>query len=461
MTSSQFERVPPQNIDAEKSVLGGMLLVAPVCDEVAEFITAEDFFSDANRRIFTTIMDLHSAGTFIDPVTVAESLMQHDQLEEIGGMAYLGELLECVPHAAHSAHYAKIVREKSMRRAVLYGATEAIRKVYDEGNDIDEVLNDNEKGLHEIIERNLSTTASVDIKDILIEAMDSMGSAMARGIPSGFADLDEITYGFQPTLAVIGARPSVGKTAFALNLALNAARSGKGPVAFFSLEQSRLSLAERMLSCESKISGHTIRSGVIDEVERFTLMEASNAIGELPILVYDDCDQSAQMIASRCRLLKRRHGLSLAIIDYLQLIRPDDRRQPREQQVASISRALFVLARDLEVPVIVLAQLNREFDKRGGDKKKPRMSDLRESGAVEQDARLILLLDRPYTYDPEGHPEPGEVNLIVEKNSEGATGSVKLTYRLEINRFENAAPAHYDSFGSGDRFTDKSAGDDY
>jgi replicative DNA helicase len=450
--AAAFDRLPPQNLDAEKGVLGSVLLVNDTIDEVTEFLVSEHFYSDTHRKIFAAIQHLYENGTRgIDAVTLAEELDRRGELAEIGGPAYIAEILDAVPHAAHARYYGRIVRDKAIQRSLIYACTDVLKGCYESNVDTDDLLEKAEQSIFRILEEQ-ETTQKFAIGDILIDAFDKINERMEKegsisGLPTGFMDLDEKTNGLQPTeLIIIAARPSMGKTALVCNLAESAAETQgangvrKG-VLIFSLEQSKVELAERFLCIRARINGHRLRAGELDEVERHQLMTASSELSELPLFIDDQPGRSISQIAALSRRMKRQHNLGLVIIDYLQLIEPEDKRAPREQQVAQITRRLKFLAKELQIPVIALAQLNRGVETRKDGDKRPRMADLRESGSIEQDADLIMLLHRPEVYmvpgDPEYDQKKGVAEIIVAKNRSGPVGIVTLTWRSEFMRFEN------------------------
>jgi replicative DNA helicase len=371
----------------------------------------------------------------IDTVTLASELEKRGELENIGGPAYLLQILETVPHAAHAQYYAKIVRDKWVQRSLIDACTESLREAFHAQDGLDDVLAHAERRIFDIVERQANTDkfAIGDILEATFERifhrMDQEGSL--SGLHTGFHGLDDMTSGFQPSeLLVLAARPSMGKTALVCNFALAVSQARQG-VLLFSLEQSKLELAERFLCIQAKINGHKLRQGNLDEIENASLMEASNELRELPLYIDDVAGRTISQIAAISRRLKRRFGLGLIIIDYLQLIESDEKGLPREQQISTITRRLKFLAKDLSVPVIALAQLNRGLEQR--EDKRPRLADLRESGAIEQDADLVMFLHRPEAYDP--GDRPGEADLIVAKNRSGPIGTVPLVWMREMLKF--------------------------
>ena len=438
-TTSGFDRLPPQNLEAERGVLGSVLLMNEVLDEVVEVLAADHFYTDGHRKIFSAIRRLYDNGTqAIDPLTLAEELDRHSQLDDIGGASYLEQVLESVPHAAHARYYAGIVREKWVQRQLIFACNEILSECYDGSNDPDDVLSAAEQRIFRILD-DQGEPRKIEIKDILLDAFDRINERMENdevisGIPTGFPDLDQRLNGLQPSeLVVLAARPSMGKTALVCNLAEGVAMEAGLGVLLFSLEQSNLELAERLLCIRSQVNSHRLRSGTLDDDERKLLVHASAELSESPLFLDDQPGRTIAQITAVARRLQRRNGVRVVIIDYLQLIEPEDKSSPREQQIALITRRLKALAKELSVPVIALAQLNRGVEHR--EDKRPRLSDLRESGAIEQDADVVMFLHRPEHYNPEDRP--GEADVIIAKNRNGPTDSVTLTWIKESMRFTN------------------------
>lgn len=435
-------RLPPQNLDAERGVLGSILLMNEAIDEVGESLKAEHFYSDAHQKIYAAIQQLYEKGVRgIDAITLAEELVRRGQFEDVGGAGYLAQVLEAVPHAAHVRYYATIVREKWMQRTLIYACTEILSESYDASDDVEGLLQSAERRIFSILESQ-GDTGSFAISDILLEAFARIEERQhtagdVTGITSGFTDLDHQTTGFQPTeLIILAARPSMGKTALVCNIAEAVARKSAKSVLLFSLEQSNLELAERFLSITARIDGHALRSGTLSDAQHDAMVRASDDLSRLPLFIDDKPGRTMTQVAAIARRLHRKSPIGVIIIDYLQLIEPDDKGSPREQQIAQISRRLKFLAKELKVPVIALAQLNRGVELR--EDKRPRLADLRESGAIEQDADMVMFLHRPDAYDPEDRP--GEAEIIVAKHRSGPTGLVRLTWRKEFMRFENYSP---------------------
>lgn len=440
--SNPFDRVPPANLDAEKGVLGSLLLMNDSIDEVAEFLTSQHFYSDRHQAIYSAIHELYEAGVRgIDVVTLSEQLERRKKLEEVGGPAYLLEVLQSVPHAAHARYYGTIVREKAVQRSLIGACTEILKDCYDAEKPVDEILQCAEQNVFQILEQQ-EAGEKISIDQILLDAWARIdardGANGPSGLTTGFGDLDAKTNGFQPSeLIILAARPSMGKTALVCNIAEAIADSGHG-VLIFSLEQSRLELAERLLTIRSRVNSHTLRSGHLSDMERHALVIASNELNAMPLFIDDRPGRTVSQISAIARRLKRQHKLGIVIVDYLQLVEPEDKRAPREQQIAYISRRLKFIAKELDIPVIALAQLNRGVELR--EDKRPRLADLRESGAIEQDADIIAFLHRPEAYKVDDRP--GEAEVIIAKHRSGPTGIVTLTWRADCMRFENHSGAH-------------------
>lgn len=435
-------RVPPQNMDAEAGVLGSILLMNEAIDEVGEALKAEHFYSDAHQKIYSAIHDLYENNVRgIDAVTLCEELSRRNHLEDVGGAAYVGEIVGAVPHAAHVRYYADIVRQKWMQRTLIYACTEILADSYDLSTDIEDLLQSAERKIFSIVEEQ-EGAGKIVIGDILMDAFHRIDERMAAegdvsGTTTGFTDLDATTTGLQPTeLVILAARPSMGKTALVCNIAEAVAREAQKGVLLFSLEQSNLELAERFLCITARVNGHDLRAGNLTAEQRDQLMMASDDLSRLPLYIDDKPGRTMGQIAALARRIHRKDPLGVIIIDYLQLVEPEDKNSPREQQIASISRRLKFLAKELRVPVIALAQLNRGVELR--EDKRPRLADLRESGSIEQDADMVMFLHRPDAYDPEDRP--GEAEVVIAKHRSGPTGIVRLTWRKEFMRFEDYSP---------------------
>jgi len=437
-----IRKIPPHSMEAEESVLGGILIDNHAFDRAVEFITADDFYREAHRKIFRAMQDLSQRGEPADLVTLADALRARGELQDVGGAAYLGELVEKVPTAAHVPFYARIVRHKAVVRRLLPVATEIASLGSESGADVDQLLDDAEHKIFEISERKVRPSF-FRIRDIMVDSMKAIEQLYERkelvtGVPTGFVDLDRMTAGLQPSdLIVIAGRPSMGKTAFALNIAQYAALTAKVGVAVFSLEMAKEQLVLRLLCSEARVDQSKVRSGFAAERDFPKLAMAASRLAEAPIYIDDTPALSVLELRAKARRLKREREskLGLIVVDYLQLMRGHDGADSREQEISSISRSLKALAKELSVPVVALSQLNRQVETRA--EKRPIMADLRESGAIEQDSDVIAFLYRPIVYDKNAEERAAEV--IIAKQRNGPIGIVPLTFMSEYTRFENRA----------------------
>lgn len=433
-------KLPPQNLEAEMGVLGSILLMHEAIDEVGDVLVADHFYADRHQKIFSAIIGLYENGVRgLDAVTVAEELDRRKQLPEIGGVEYLAKVLETVPNAAHAKYYAKIVRDRWIQRSLVYTCTEILEECYTGTKETEDVLHEAEQRVFGILEQQ-EKVDKLQLRDILDEAYARIQKRLEldgeiSGLTSGFTDLDAQLNGFHGAeLIVLAARPSMGKTALVCNIA-EAVADAKSGCLLFSLEMSKLEMAERLLCIRSKINGHRLRAGTLDPVEQEMLLTGASELHDLPLYIDDQPGRTMAQISAVARRLQRRFGLGIIIIDYLQLIEPEDKMAPREQQIALITRRLKYLSKELDIPVIALAQLNRGVELR--EDKRPRLADLRESGAIEQDADVVMFLHRPAAYDPEDRP--GEADLIIAKNRHGPIGTVTLSWLSESMRFGDLA----------------------
>lgn len=438
------DRLPPHNKEAERSVLGSMLRDNGIIGDVVQIVSAQDFYLDAHRKLFAAAVELYDAGRPVDAVTVADVLHQRKQVEDIGGYVYLAELLDAAPTAANAVHYAGLVREKAILRDLVHVGTEIARDAYDGTMPAADLLEQAERKVLDIAQvgaagQTVTAAQAVGAAFDAIDARTNRDRAAAdAGVPSGLQDLDDLCGGLQPSeLVVAAARPSVGKTALALSVARHVAVQLGLPVFVASLEQSHAELGERLLCAEAQVDSHALRTGTIDDNARARLSEAAAIVRKAPLYIDDSPGQSMLHIAANARRLRRKHGIRLLMIDYLQLVETDQQRGRfnRQEQVAAISRRLKALAKELKIPVIALAQLNRSSEDRPD--RRPRLSDLRDSGSIEQDADTVLLLHKTDT--PAGQ-ETSIVEIIVAKQRNGPTGQVKLAYRRKHMAFEDWAP---------------------
>jgi replicative DNA helicase len=452
ISSEILDRLPPQNLDAEKGVLGSVLLNPNMCDDVALILRPNDFYAEAHRKLFTHILAMHDSGGRVDTTLLAERLKQAGDLEAAGGLAYLAEVLHSVPVAAHAVYYARIVRDKAMLRDLINASTEVLRDAYDPTVDPREMVARAEEKVFEVHDRR-STSQVTSIHDVMVEAFDHIDKRLqkggATGLPTGFTDLDNLTGGLHDSeLVILAARPSMGKTALATNVAEYVSLKCSQACLFVSLEMSRLELAQRMLCSLGRINGSKFRSGYITSQEREKLVEASNELSTAKLFVDDTPTRSVTEIAACARRLRRSEDLKLVVIDYLQLIEPDNPRDPRQEQVAKIARRLKGLARELKLPVVCLAQLNRQVEA-GKEGHRPKLSHLRESGAIEQDADVVMFVHREEYYHPDDLELKGKAELIVAKQRNGPVGDVRLAWFQQFTRFQDLArQERYEAFES-------------
>jgi replicative DNA helicase len=436
------ERLPPQNAEAERSVLGSMLRDNAVIGDVVQIVRAEQFYADAHQKLFQAITDLYDKGHPVDAITLANELKQRNQIEDIGGYGYFAELWEAAPTAANAEYYARIVRDKAVLRSLIHASTEILRDAYDQADAADILLEGAERKILEVAQLGLTGQTftleqAITQAYVRIDDRHTGSSSSISGLSTGFVDLNEITAGLQDSeLIIIAARPSVGKTAFSLGIVRNIVVEGGHPAFFVSLEQSRIELAERLLCSQARVDSHRLRKGTLSSEEMDRLIEAGGVLRNAKLFIDDSPGQGMLRIAANARRLKLRQGIKVVVIDYLQLIEPENRRDPRQEQVAQISRRLKFLARELQIPVVALAQVNRSSEDRQDHR--PRLADLRESGSLEQDADTVMMLHRPDRYEPGQHE--GIIEVIVAKQRNGPTGEVTLAYLKQYMRFEDYAP---------------------
>lgn len=439
-----LERVPPQNLEAEQSVLGSMLIEREAISKAMEELQPEDFYRDAHRMIYQCMISLYDRNEPLDLITVSEDLRQKDQLEKIGGLSYLTTLASIVPTAANVYYYARIVAEKALLRQLIHAATEIAATGYEASEDVAVILDQAEKSILAISQRNTSQ-AFAPIKGILLETFEKIDQLYSTkggivGIPSGFRDLDSMTAGFQPSdLILLAARPSMGKTALCLNIAQHIAIREKKPVAFFSLEMSKEQLVQRMLCAEAGIDAHRLRTGDLRDEDWKRLSRGMGILSEAPIFIDDTPGVPVMEMRTKCRRLKIEQGLGIIIIDYIQLIQGNGRTENRQQEISEISRSLKSLARELNVPVIALSQLSRAVESRAV--KKPMLSDLRESGSLEQDADLVAFIYRDDYYNPDTD-KPNITEIMIAKHRNGPVGSIELYFHKEYTRFTPLDKVH-------------------
>ena len=445
-------KLPPHSLEAEQSVLGGLMLDNDAADKIGDVVTAEDFYSDAHRIVYRQIVQLIADGKPADVVTASEALASTQKLDYVGGLAYLGALAQNVPTAANIRHYANIVRERSILRQLASTATEIAESAFNPlGRNAKTVLDEAEAKILHIAEQGSRGAQNFQIiGKLLANVVERIETLYNRddpsdvtGVPTGFADLDRMTSGFQPgDLVVIAGRPSMGKTALALNIGESVALNTGMPVAVFSMEMGASQLAMRLIGSVGRLDQHKLRTGRLQPDDWDKLSGALGRLNEAPILIDETPALNAIEVRSRARRLMKQYGkLGLVIVDYLQLMQASTQGENRATEISEISRAMKSLAKELQVPVVALSQLNRSLEQRPN--KRPVMSDLRESGAIEQDADVILFIYRDEVYNAETQ-EKGVAEIIISKQRNGPIGTVFLTFLGEFTRFENrAAPGSY------------------
>jgi replicative DNA helicase len=427
-------------------VLSAMLMDRDAVDRVNEVVDDTMFFREGNRRIYRAMAALAERGDVIDPLTLSEELSRRGELTASGGKEYIAFLVDAVPTAANVEYHAKIVREKALRRRLIEVSTAIVSEAFESSAPAGELLDAAE---HRIFEVNRARGAEgfTRIKELLWPTMENIerlqrGGESITGVPSGFKDLDELTAGFQPSdLVIVAARPSMGKTAFVLNIAQNAALDKSIPVAFFSLEMSKESLVQRLLTSEGRVDAQRLRKGKLHDDEFVRLGRAAGMLSHAPIWIDDTPGISLLEMRSKARRLKTDNDIGLIVVDYLQLMTGPSSQESRQQEISYISRSLKSLARELKVPVLALSQLSRAPEQRTGENKRPQLSDLRESGAIEQDADLVMFIYRQEMYDgpvdKDGNSLEGRAEIIVGKQRNGPTGFVNLYFNKTYTRFEN------------------------
>jgi replicative DNA helicase len=439
-------RIPPQNLEAEVSVLGAILQEAGALLRAMELLRPADFYKEAHRKIFAACVELFEKSEPVDLVTLANELMRRKVLEEVGGAAYLASLVDAVPTAANVAHHARIVRDKALLNALIQKGTAVVSRAFADTEDVDEVLDWAEQQIFELSQEKISR-AFVPVKSILKGTFETIEKLYSRkshvtGVPTGYRKFDEMTAGLQPAdLIVVAGRPSMGKTSFCLNFAQHAAVQEHISVAIFSLEMSKEQLVQRMLCSVASVDSHRLRTGYLTDADWPRLTTGAGILSESPVFIDDTPGISLLEMRAKSRRLKAEHSLGMVIIDYLQLITGRSRSESRQQEISEISRSLKAMAKELNVPVVALSQLSRAVESRTPPR--PQLSDLRESGAIEQDADVVVFLYRPAFYrtrkddgpeDPEDSDNTTEV--IIGKQRNGPTGTVYLAFRREFTRFE-------------------------
>ncbi len=447
------DRQPPFNLEAEACVLGSIMLMPDKCDELVGILRAVDFYDPAHATLYSHIMEMHAAGKKIDLTLLRERLVAADDYELVGGAAGLAEIFTSVPNAAHANYYANIVRSKSTTREVITTCSELLANAYDPSQDPSELLNDAEQKVF-LIRESRQASAISKIDEVLTVAMDRL-DARARGemqegtVETGFTDLDRLTGGLHASeLVILAARPSMGKTAFAMNIVENVVRLSNKPALFVSLEMAAIELIERMLCSVAKVNGYRLRNGTLSQEDKKRLVKTASDLSKAPLFIDDSPTRTVSEIAGAARRVQRRYdSLGLIVIDYLQLIQPDMSSDPRQEQVAKIARRLKGLARELKCPILCLSQLNRQAE--DSRDHMPKLSHLRESGAIEQDADVVMFVHRESYFKKNREDE--DVNdrdalIIIEKQRNGPTGKVEVNWEREFTRFSDRAPESYQEF---------------
>jgi len=434
-------KLPPQNIEAEQSVLGGILIENDAINKVMEILTPEDFYRDAHRKIYNALINLSVRDEPADLITLTNELRKIDQLDAAGGASYIASLIDSVPTAANIEYYAKIVKEKSILRQLIQTSTDIITESYQDRSDVESFLDEAERSIFQISE-NRVRPSFYPIRDIVKQSFKTLErlyekKELVTGVPSGFKELDQMTAGFQPSdLIIVAGRPSMGKTAFCLNVVQYAAIEKKTPVAVFSLEMSKEQLVIRLLCSEAHVEGTRLRTGFLSEGDWPRLTIAAGNLSEAPIFIDDTAALSVLELRAKARRLKADQGLGMLIIDYLQLMKGRTRAESRQQEISEISRSLKAVAKELNIPVIAVSQLSRRTEERTG--MRPQLSDLRESGAIEQDADLILFLYRDEVYNrSEDNPNRGKAEMIIGKQRNGPTGKIELAFLSKFTTFKD------------------------
>jgi replicative DNA helicase len=435
--SPTYERVPPHNIEAEESVLGSMLLSRDAIAEVLEVLHEEDFYRPAHRTVFRSVLDLYSHGQAVDPITVAEELRRNGELPDVGGAPFVHTLLSTVPTAANAGYYARIVKEAGILRRLIDVGTRIVQLGYETPQDTERAVDFAESWVYQVAQGRV-TEDYQSLREVLtgtLEAIERLhnDSREITGVPTGFSDLDRLTSGLQPSnLIIVAARPAVGKSTLGLDIARNAAVRSSVPTVVFSLEMSKTELVQRLMCAECSVDMQRLRTGRMEDSDWTRLTRSLGRLAEAPLFIDDSAALTMMELRAKCRRLKQRHGLGLVIVDYLQLMQSSKRVESRQQEVSEISRSLKLLAKELAVPVIAISQLSRQTEARSD--KKPMLSDLRESGALEQDADMVMFIYREDLYDAES-PRKGEADLIVAKHRNGPTDTVTVTFQGQYSRF--------------------------
>ncbi|OGX46297.1 MAG: replicative DNA helicase [Omnitrophica WOR_2 bacterium RIFCSPLOWO2_02_FULL_63_16] len=439
--AATIERLPPQNLEAEMAVLGSMLLEEDALVRATELLEARAFYKEAHRRIFSSMLSLYQEHVAVDLVTLTDELKKHNLLDEVGGPSYLATLTSLVPTAANVEHYCRIVKERAILRSLIKAATQITSDCYEDATAPDILLDQAEQRIFEIASQKVKGDV-VSLKELIKSSIETIDALYQRkgfitGLATGFTELDQMLAGLQPSdFIVVAGRPAMGKSSLALGVAEYATVVQKMPVALFSLEMSKEHLVQRMLCSHARINAHNVRTGMLSTSDWPKLTQAAGKLSEAPLFIDDTPGLSILELRAKARRLRSRHGIGLLILDYLQLMEEPTQSENRQQEIAVISRNLKALARELHVPVVAVSQLSRAPERR--ETFRPRLSDLRESGAIEQDSDVVLMLFREDYYNPTDDNQ-GIAEVIIAKQRNGPTGSVKLAFIKEYTRFENLA----------------------
>ncbi|MGA2583650.1 MAG: replicative DNA helicase [Tepidisphaeraceae bacterium] len=438
--SSQFDRLPPHSIEAEMCLLASMMLDKELIGQIVSLIDRDTFYQADHQIVFDVLLKLYEQGRPIDAVIVYEELSKRNLLDEIGGKGYIAQILNTVPSAAHGAHYAGIIREKALLRQLIAASNDILRDAYAPHESAEIVLEKAEREIFKIAERKVGQNM-VEMEKVLHEVFEMIENRGQRGTETGFSELDDVMNGLQNgEMIIVAARPSMGKTAFAMNIVEHIAADQKLPCAIFSLEMSKQQLAQRMLCSRGQIDAHKLRKGMLNSQEYTKLASVVGELAKAPIWVDDSPGLRPLELRAKARRLKLQHDIKCIVVDYMQLM-DNPGRENRQQEISEISRGIKAVARELSIPVICLSQLNRASEGRDGHR--PRMSDLRESGSIEQDADVIMLLHREDYYrmsEPDFQPD-NIAEVIIAKQRNGPTGTIKLTFLNKTTRFENLSGA--------------------
>jgi len=446
-SSNLYDRLPPQAIDAEMAVLGSVMLDDESVGKVVDILNADCFYRSAHRKIFHAMLHLYERSEPVDLITLSEELKRQKILDEVGGTYYLTELAESIPSAANIEHHARIVLEKYLLRKLIEESSSIAHDCYENAENVYDILDHAEQRIFSLSDKQLRSTFE-HIDPIMHETMETIAKyherrGLVTGVATGYNKLDELTSGFQPgELIIIAGRPSMGKTAFCLNLARNASVEAEIPVGIFSLEMSKRQLALRLLCAEARVDAHAVRTGTLSEDQWPKLSTCVGILTEAPIFIDDSPGISVLELRSKARRLKKEKNIGMIILDYLQLMQGPRNIESRQQEISVISRSLKGLAKELDVPVVALSQLSRAVEMRGGDHR-PMLSDLRESGAIEQDADMVMFVFRSEMYknkeDPDFSEHEGKAEILIRKQRNGPVGTVHLTFLKRYAKFENPA----------------------